>query len=221
MRDIETMRFLLVIETQKVKSYLFASPIMRETRGASLLLDLLNRKESRGLLKEFDANNCKEIYLGGGTGRVLFRYKKDATKFKNNRRKNYKDSKLELVKQVANTGSANSAHIESSIETLFRFDADNVEHVYGSVAGVSHGVKVLKLHIDDKNNRDIDITKYVISLIMLEKKLLRNTVMLEEIDKRLKAIESQFEFFSLTLAFGVNRAASLRSYLFLVTLKSI
>ena len=102
-----------------------------------------------------------------------------------------------LVKQVANTGSANSAHIESSIETLFRFDADNVEHVYGSVAGVSHGVKVLKLHIDDKNNRDIDITKYVISLIMLEKKLLRNTVMLEEIDKRLKAIESQFEFFSL------------------------
>jgi hypothetical protein len=83
MRDIDTMRFLLVIETQKVKSYLFASPIMRETRGASLLLDLLNRKESRGLLKEFDANNCKEIYLGGGTGRVLFRHKEDAKKFKN------------------------------------------------------------------------------------------------------------------------------------------
>jgi hypothetical protein len=83
MRDIETMRFLLVIETQKVKSYLFASPFMRETRGASLLLDLLNRKESRNILKEFDANDCKEIYLGGGTGRVLFRHKEDAKKFKN------------------------------------------------------------------------------------------------------------------------------------------
>ena len=83
MRNTETMSFLLVIETQKVKSYLFASPIMRETRGASLLLDLLNRKESRYILKKFDANNCKEIYLGGGTGRVLFRHKEDAKKFKN------------------------------------------------------------------------------------------------------------------------------------------
>ena len=83
MRNTETMSFLLVIETQKVKSYLFASPIKRETRGASLLLDLLNRKESRYILKKFDANNCKEIYLGGGTGRVLFRHKEDAKKFKN------------------------------------------------------------------------------------------------------------------------------------------
>ena len=37
-----------------------------------------------------------------------------------------------LVKQIANTGKANSAHVEPRIETLFRFDADSVEQVYGS-----------------------------------------------------------------------------------------
>ncbi len=54
---------------------------------------------------------------------------------------------------------ANSAHIESSIETLFRFDAATVEEVYGSVAGVSHGVKVLLQHLNDRGSRDIEITK--------------------------------------------------------------
>ena len=102
-----------------------------------------------------------------------------------------------LVKQIANTGMANSAHIESSLETLFRFDASTVEEVYGSVAGVSHGVKVLSQHLGDKTGRDIEITKYVISLIMLESKLSNKQSMLEEMSKRLNQIESQFEFFSL------------------------
>lgn len=102
-----------------------------------------------------------------------------------------------LVKQIATTGKTNNAHIESSLETLFRFDANTVEEVYGSVSGVSHGVKILQKHLSDKPSRDIDITKYVISLIMLEKKLSHNSNMLEEIDKRLKNIESQFEFFAL------------------------
>ena len=102
-----------------------------------------------------------------------------------------------LVKQIANTGKANSAHIEASIETLFRFDADSVEQVYGNVAGVSHGIKVLHQHLKDKPNRDLEITKYVISLLMLERKLSANNRMLDEIDRRLKKIEAQFDFFSL------------------------
>lgn len=102
-----------------------------------------------------------------------------------------------LVKQIANTGSVNSAQIEASIETLFRFDANNVEEIYGSVAGVNHGIKVLHQHLTDKNNKDIEITKYVISLILLERKLSSNSDMLKTIDKRLKEIEAQFAFFPL------------------------
>jgi high frequency lysogenization protein len=102
-----------------------------------------------------------------------------------------------LVKQIANTGKANSAHVESSLETLFRFDAGSVEEVYGSVAGVSHGVKILHQHLTDKTSRDIEITRYVVALIILEKKLSGNSGKLEEISDRLNKIESQFDFFSL------------------------
>lgn len=78
------MRFLVVIETQKVKSYLFSSPAMRETRGASVLLDLLNRKETESLLSKIDPSRYEIIYLGGGSGRVLFRDWADASDFRKN-----------------------------------------------------------------------------------------------------------------------------------------
>ena len=82
MNDTKAMCFLVVIETQKVKSYLFASPIMRETRGASVLLDLLNRKKTEEILKDPDFGDYDIVYLGGGTGRILFRHRKDAETFK-------------------------------------------------------------------------------------------------------------------------------------------
>lgn len=79
-------RFLVVIETQKVKGYLFASPILRETRGASLLLDRLNRMQTQEIL---DRTSGEKIYLGGGSGRVLFSNKKEAENFAHEVRKLY------------------------------------------------------------------------------------------------------------------------------------
>lgn len=102
-----------------------------------------------------------------------------------------------LVKQIANSGMANSAHIDASLETLFRFDAATVEAVYGNVSGVTHGLKILCSSLKNRSSRDIDITRYVLSLIMLESKLNRNSEMLDKLAKRLNDIESQFEFFAL------------------------
>jgi Cas10/Cmr2, second palm domain len=83
MTDIAGKRqTLVIIETQKVKSYLFASPYMRETRGGSLLLDLLNRKITREVLATLRTTDYEENYLGGGSGRILFGNRDDADEFK-------------------------------------------------------------------------------------------------------------------------------------------
>ncbi len=70
--------FLVVIGTQRVKGYLFASPNLRETRGASLLLDELNRQKTRDLPS---AKKGQEVYLGGGSGKVLFQDRSAAEEF--------------------------------------------------------------------------------------------------------------------------------------------
>ena len=44
-----------------------------------------------------------------------------------------------LVQQIARQGQAPGAHMESSLETLFNFDTENVLGVLGGSAGVSLG----------------------------------------------------------------------------------
>lgn len=103
-----------------------------------------------------------------------------------------------LVEQIANKGMANSAIIESSIESLFRFDVDSVESVFGNLAGVGSGLRVLNEQIGAfKNDRNLEITKYALSMIVLEKKLSANPKMLEQITNGLNDAEKSLEFFSL------------------------
>ncbi len=72
---------LVVLETQRVKSYLFGSRYLRETRGASLLLDRLNRVDTRSLLAQPDFRDAEIVYLGGGSGRILFPTRVAAERF--------------------------------------------------------------------------------------------------------------------------------------------
>jgi high frequency lysogenization protein len=103
-----------------------------------------------------------------------------------------------LVKQIATTGMANSAVIESSLETLFKFDAGSVEDVYGGVAGVGAGIRELNRQLNsNRGDRDTEITRYVISMLTLEKKLSANKAMLDQIAKTLENIKSGLDYFSL------------------------
>ena len=103
-----------------------------------------------------------------------------------------------LVSQLANRGTANSAVIDSSIESLFRFDAPSVEAVFGNLAGVAHGLQVLRDQLGgDRQLRDMEITRYVIGMITLEKKLRGKPVMLNEIRQRLEAIERQLDVYDM------------------------
>ena len=103
-----------------------------------------------------------------------------------------------LVEQIATKGMANSAIIESSLESLFRFDADSVESVFGNLAGVSSGLRVLSEQAGAlSNDRNIDVTKYAIAMITLEKKLSANPEMLEQVTEGLNEIQKSMEFFSL------------------------
>lgn len=103
-----------------------------------------------------------------------------------------------LVVQIANKGMANSALIESSLESLFRFDAGSVESVFGSLAGVGSGLRTLDAQLGAlKNERNLQVTQYAISMIALEKKLSANPKMLEQVTQGLNEIEKSLDFFSL------------------------
>ena len=103
-----------------------------------------------------------------------------------------------LVQQLARDGKISGAAMETSLETLFKIDSRNVIDVYGSVAGITTGLRTLHKQMSgDTSQQDLEITRYVISLLHLEKKLSRNQDMLKKIANELQRIQGQMNYFSL------------------------
>jgi hypothetical protein len=66
------MEFSLVaLDTDHIKDYVFGTDKLKEIRGASSLLDRLNRNVMRKLAEEAGGRDWREIYANGGSGLFL------------------------------------------------------------------------------------------------------------------------------------------------------
>src|SRR6266550_4347566 len=63
-------RFLVALDTDHIKQYVFATDKLKEIRGASSILDRLNREEMDRIVREEDPG-AKTIYANGGSGLFL------------------------------------------------------------------------------------------------------------------------------------------------------
>ena len=104
-----------------------------------------------------------------------------------------------LVQQVARDGSADAAPFESSIESVFRIDAENADAVYGGSARLELGLRTLCRQLGrDKSLQDAEIMRYAVSLMFLERQLVRNARMLKRLREGIDAATQQSEHFSVT-----------------------
>lgn len=104
-----------------------------------------------------------------------------------------------LVQQIARTGTATASAMETSLETLFKFDSNNVIEIYGSPAEASTGLKTLQTQLSGNTEKqDMEITRYVLGMIHLERKLSKKPEMLNKIAEGLKSTEDKMDYFSLT-----------------------
>ncbi|MCK4708542.1 MAG: high frequency lysogenization protein HflD, partial [Gammaproteobacteria bacterium] len=84
-------------------------------------------------------------------------------------------------------------------ESLLNFDAPDVVSVYGDLSGIIQGLRTLQNQLDSKSNdRNTDITRYVITLIHLQRKLEKTPGMLDQITDKLEAVKSQLDYFDLS-----------------------
>ncbi len=115
-----------------------------------------------------------------------------------------------LVTQVAREGKVESAPYEASIDSIFAIDAPSTEEVYGGVRGLAHGLHVLRRNLgSDTRTRDPEVLRYVISLLHLERKLIRKTSMLDAIRQGIEQAKTQATQFSRTHPNVIARLADL------------
>ena len=73
-------KYVIALDTDRIKQYVFATDTLKEIRGASALFDELNRTEMGKIVKTID-QYAQEIYANGGSGMFVVNSEEHAKEF--------------------------------------------------------------------------------------------------------------------------------------------
>jgi len=102
-----------------------------------------------------------------------------------------------LVQQVARTGSSDTEAAQASIYSLFQTHPESIEDVFNGLRGVETGLHILIDQLSGKAGRDMELTRYVIALIQLERKVSRDNERLHQISNGLEQAKGRLEHFDM------------------------
>ncbi len=101
-----------------------------------------------------------------------------------------------LVRDLARTGTVDESAYETTISSIYKIDADSVSAIFNGAANLKTGLKEIpQLLSRNKTTTDPYIGRYVISLLHLERKLSKNTEMLNQLKRRINYAISQANYF--------------------------
>lgn len=104
-----------------------------------------------------------------------------------------------LVKQLAWKGTINAAEFETSIYSIFQTTAPSVAEVYGKTKDLTNGVQnLIALLGDSKITKDPDIARYTISLLHLERLLIKKPAMINTLQRGVERAKNQALHFNNT-----------------------
>lgn len=104
-----------------------------------------------------------------------------------------------LVQEIARNGTLADAQLAALLESLFKFDANNVIDVYGDTLTVKKGLQALIDQLSgNKQQSDMEITRYVISLLHLEKILNKSNNMMDKLADDLEKTQGKIDYFNVT-----------------------
>lgn len=101
-----------------------------------------------------------------------------------------------LAQQLAREGRAEPSAFAASVQSLLIIDSPTTAAVYGGIKGVALGLELLRSKLTGKTDAgDVEIAKYVISMIHLETQLRRHPEMQGAVRRGIEAVIEQMKFF--------------------------
>ena len=104
-----------------------------------------------------------------------------------------------LVHEIAANGRTNQAGVESSLASVFRIDAESAAAVFGGVGGVRVGLEALLAQFEGER-REPALTRLVLGVLRLERRLARNPRVNTEVGEGIAQIQRQVEHFGVAHA---------------------
>jgi high frequency lysogenization protein len=102
---------------------------------------------------------------------------------------------LRQVRQIAETGQADSAVLATATDSVFRVDADSPEGVYGDARAVAPGMQLLLDYFgaDGGGARDELLPRLALSVIQLERRFAREGVTARKVHEGILALAPMAE----------------------------
>ena len=100
-----------------------------------------------------------------------------------------------LVQQVARHGHVDPDELKIVLDTLFVTDPPDTLAVYGSYSNLKSGLEAVTRQLE--KNPDAELTRYLINILHLERKLTRKPKMLQAISEGIERTRRQMEHYPL------------------------
>lgn len=97
---------------------------------------------------------------------------------------------IKLVQQMANNGQSETQPLATCIDSLFRFDAESTEAVYGSAQELDSGLRRLIAQLDG-GDRDAAQTRMAMNVMGLERRFVASDAVVAAVQRTLGDIQRQ------------------------------
>lgn len=112
---------------------------------------------------------------------------------------------------IGRRGMADSEAMATCIRSIFRTEAEDVPAVFDSAKGIAPGLRQFVNQLEGGKRRDIDLTRNVIALLQLERKLADGNTMLSQIAEGIESTRARLEHFHLLHSNILARLADIYS----------
>jgi len=117
-----------------------------------------------------------------------------------------------LVHDIATTGHADSHDLEVCLKSILELDPHDLNVIYGEPANLTTGLQLIISQMGDSDSKpDMNIARYTISLLHLERKLAKQPQMLNRIADGIKRAKEQLAHFPISHENIIANLASIYS----------
>lgn len=103
-----------------------------------------------------------------------------------------------LVQQVARKGLADAQALAANIHSLFQVDTEHVIDAYGGLDDLMPGLRLAYRQLSGTEPRDNELTRYLLSLVQLERKLMGHAERLDNIGRGIQSAVARLPHFPQT-----------------------
>ncbi|MFD2166803.1 high frequency lysogenization protein HflD [Thalassotalea euphylliae] len=104
-----------------------------------------------------------------------------------------------MVQKIARNGSTDEQQLDTMLRSIINTSPENTLAVYGGeLANVKQGLEIVVNHLGDENKqKDPELTRYIVSLLNLERRLTKNKKQLAALGQRIEQAQRQTEHYEI------------------------